>query len=560
MGAVVAASGLAAFAGCGGTDPQSQFHSGGGSGDGATSDASIDVLVLGGPDGSSQHDDFPNPILDNPDGGAMTVPSNAPSLFGPPSQGAQSGGPCLFEPEVGVLYPRNWLRPRFQWTAPAGENLFEIRIHVANQQSDLLVYTAQPSWTMPANVWDDLRLHSNDVAMTVSIRGAALSGGTLSAEALGSSGPIGVAPADAPGAIVYWTTSNGTSLKGFRIGDETVGVTLLTSQVKEVSLGAGDCLGCHVGSPDGDYALFSTDLDTWGNAVALINPDAGALGATPSFLGAGAQQTLATGPLGINAVSQAHWSPGDHVMISSDGTNLVWVDLEAANAASARGTIALTGTQTGGTLAGAPAWSHDGNTIVYVATDHLNSGRLGGDYQQQADPGGTADLFTVPYNKRQGGAIAPIAGANDPAKEEYYPSFSPDDAYIAFDECPNDLNMYNQHMAEVYVIAKGGGTATRLQANDPPMCKGVASPGVTNSWPKWAPAVTTTPDGRAFYWLVFSSTRLGTLPQLFVTPIVVKGGKVQTYSALYLWNQPATEGNHTPAWEYFNVPPPPPPK
>jgi hypothetical protein len=59
---------------------------------------------------------------------------------------------------------------------------------------------------------------------------------------------------------------------------------------------------------------------------------------------------------------------------------------------------------------------------------------------------------------------------------------------------------------------------------------------------------------------VFSSTRdPGGNPQLYVTPIVVEGGKVSTYHALYLWNQPATENNHTPAWDVFKIPPPPPP-
>jgi hypothetical protein len=32
-----------------------------------------------------------------------------------------------------------------------------------------------------------------------------------------------------------------------------------------------------------------------------------------------------------------------------------------------------------------------------------------------------------------------------------------------------------------------------------------------------------------------------------------------THGAIYLWNQPATESNHTPAWNAFKVPPIPPP-
>jgi hypothetical protein len=121
--------------------------------------------------------------------------------------------------------------------------------------------------------------------------------------------------------------------------------------------------------------------------------------------------------------------------------------------------------------------------------------------------------------------------------------------------------MYNQPLAEVSVIPAAGGTPTRLIANDPPACTGKVSPGVTNSWPKWAPGASTASGGRTFYWIVFSSTRdeMGN-PQLYVSPIVVDAtGMVTTYHALYLWNQPPAENNHTPAWDTFNIPPPPPP-
>jgi WD40-like Beta Propeller Repeat len=515
-----------------------------------------------GDGGATVHNDFASPVFDTADGGSA-APSNAPALFGPPSQGAQSGGPCLVEPENDALFPRNWLRPRFRWTAPTNENLFELRLHAQNQQTDLVVYTSALSWTMPQSLWDSLRNDSNDVPLTVSIRGGAYSGGALATEALGSFEPLGIAPADAPGTIIYWTSADGTTLKGFQVGDETVGTTLVPSQVQQISIGVGGCVGCHTGAPDGEYSILSSDVNNWGDFLALVDPDAGTVGAAPPFLGAGAKATLAAGPLGISAATKAHWTQGDHVTIASDDTDLVWVDLEAADMASARGTLARNGTQTGGSNAVAPTWSHDGKSIVYTACAFAAGGRPGSVLGSVtvADPGSTADLFRVPYNDRQGGTITPVAGASSTGTQEYYPAYSPDDAYLVFNECPNDLSMYNQPQAEVYVIPSDGGTATRLRANDPPACASTPSPGITNSWPKWAPAVTTTPDGRSFYWVVFSSKRFGgAIPQLFLTGVMIdRGGALSSYGALYLWNQPSAEGNHTPAWEYFNVPPPPPP-
>src|SRR5262245_27182437 len=69
-----------------------------------------------GDGGVVDRDDFPAPVLDN------GAPNAAPTLFGQPDKG--SGGPCLYEPELGSLFPNNWLRPRFRWTALPGQNLF----------------------------------------------------------------------------------------------------------------------------------------------------------------------------------------------------------------------------------------------------------------------------------------------------------------------------------------------------------------------------------------------------------------------------------------------------
>src|SRR5215467_448977 len=147
---VLAAAPLAGLVdGCGSTNGFSTFDGGGDDGSASDvvpfgNDSSADTAPFNGP-----YSDFPNsPILDSPDGGAA-APPNAAQLFGPPTQGAQSGGPCLVEPEVGSLYPNNWLRPRFRWLPANGENLFELRVHAANQLNDLVVYTTQSSWTMP---------------------------------------------------------------------------------------------------------------------------------------------------------------------------------------------------------------------------------------------------------------------------------------------------------------------------------------------------------------------------------------------------------------------------
>jgi hypothetical protein len=510
--------------------------------------------------------DFPaTPILDAPpDAGAP--PSNVAQLFGGGDAGASSGGPCLIEPEVGALYPNNWLRPRFVWTTANTENLYELRLHVDNQANDLVVYTTQNGWLMPEAMWLNLAKHSQDVPMTVTVRGGLLNGTTLTNEALGSSGPIGIAPVGAPGTIVYWSIVNGQSgygeLQGFAIGDETVGTVLIPPQVRERGDAAvPPCIGCHAATPDGlnvgfmlGYAEGSPGAYT--DSIATLGVDA-APGLVPSFLTADGKAAMdALG--GVPAYSAAYWSKGERIVLLSDvGTDLNWVNLSGVGAA-AKGVVART-SDTG--LVTDPVWTNDGATIVYVSASSLFNGR---------QAGGPMVLYSVPYNQGVGGIAKPIPGILQTGMAQYYPAISPDDQYIVFNSAPSGDDPYSDGEDQIYMSPIGGvttGGPLRLNANDPPAClSGERSPGVTNSWAKWSPSAQyVSVLGNTYYWVVYSSTRYPVgaaqgAPQLYITGIVVDAkGAATTYSSLYLWNQPATQHNHTPAWNYFQVPPAPPP-
>ncbi|UQA58911.1 TolB family protein [Polyangium aurulentum] len=533
-------SGNLGAGGAGASMSTSSGSSQGGGGEGGT--------VFAGTGGGSAWTGFPvDPVVEE------GAPQNAKDLFDAAGAGNPSGGPCLVEPEPGTLFPRNWLRPRFRFVPAAGQNLFEIRLHIAGEPNDLVVYTKDPSWTMPADMWLGLAADVIDKPIDVSIRGGAFDGTSLTDVSVGASGPFTIAPTEAAGSIVYWTTSGGSALKGFKVGDESVIEALAPGQVQMNTVSDADvtCVGCHTSTPDGKMVAF-TAQGPWGNALASIEEMS--VGAEPSFLGQGARATLQQfGETGISTFSGAHWKPGDRIMVSGLGkftaSQLTWFDLEATGFGEgvSYGYIKREGDPRG---VGAPAWSHDGNTIVYVSTDAQTTGRLDKGY---------ADLFFVPYANKAGGVAAPMPGASAPALSEYYPAFSPDDRLLAFNRIPGTDNMYDAPNAEVFVIPAKGGEPVRIDANDPPACSGKASPGVTNSWPKWAPEAKTV-NGKTYYWLIFSSKRGGAgNPQLYVTGVVAEGDKLTTYPALYLWNQPEAENNHTPAWDVFDIPPVPPP-
>jgi hypothetical protein len=488
----------------------------------------------------SQYTDFPSTPLVDPNG---NTPTGAPTLFGPASGGSMSGGPCLVDPEDGALFPQNWLRPRFHFIAPGGQNLFEIRLHSDKEANDFVVYTAQSTWTMDSSTWSKLAAHLVDQPITVTVRGGVFNGSQLvGGPQLGSTATFTIAPADAAGAIVYWTTSNGTALRGFTIGQETVQDILRPAQATTA------CVGCHSSTPDGRFVAFSASDDPNNGdpaAFAMRSSDGSLM--TPSFISTAASSLLARTGQELPTFSSAHWATGDRIGLSMLYTNpqyeIIWTDLEATAMDEGKGWGKLART-------GDPAFpsqaqfSHDGMTVVYSSGTDVTSGVTLSD----------GDLRTIPYANRMGGTSTAVPGASDAMWNEFYPTWSPDDKLIAFDRLPKGEKSYNNAKSELYVIAAQGGTPTRLAANDPPACGSRKSPGVTNSWPKWAPDSQQN-GSRTFYWITFSSTRGDSgNPQLYVSPVVVDGGTVKSYPALYLWNQPAMENNHTPAWDNFQIP------
>jgi hypothetical protein len=593
-------------------------------------------------------------VIDTTNG--ATTPTNAPDQF--TGTAATTGGPCILEPQDGTLFPNNWLRPRIRFTPGAGQTLFEIRIHADNQANDLYVYTTNTTWPLYYDTWGKLALTTVDQDITVTVTG--LAGATASS----STSTFRIAPATAGGTMIYWAAAGECAgqawLEGFNVGDETVASVLKPSQAQWytprdgwgniVADGGGvvDCIGCHSGVPDGDGGVghsvaFLNSWDTtnlgWPGIMASVDPDAG-IGTVPSWVTPGGKQAFNQPWLGLAAFSAEDWQT-EHVAISSyaqqldltkcsdvnnnyqasgcpysaAGTaeptqphgSLAWFDLSStvpyidagggqdiglglgADFGTSFGFLDRTGDSNGVEF---PAWSHDGKTVAYVSTDGGQDGRLAV---------GSADIYTVPYNNRQGGTATPLAGAADPQWDEFYPSFASNNLFLAYTRAPPAENMYYNMHDEIFVVPlNGAATATRLVANDPPTCAATPSPGVTNSWPKWSPDVQSCPNGLTYYWIVFSSSRDGvpwgsgtrryndsapatqatTTSQLYLAGMTVdqSSGAIKTYPAIRIWNQPSAttaslpsctsgstlspglpQSNHTPLWQNITIEAPPPP-
>ncbi len=557
---------------------------------------------------------------------AADAPANVEALF----VGASSGAACVTEPPDGSLIPRNWLRPRFkvQGTVTA----YQVTLSADGIENDLVGYAGPGGWSIPYENWVYVagRANSAPVPVTATIRAH---NGTGFTESLIT---FTIAPASAGGAMVYWASKqskdniNASELKGFTVGDEEVVTTLKPADVQEGDIrsydsyavksnaggewndatgadpGKPSCIGCHTSTPDGAAVAFN-DGFPWAGLTASIEPETrGARATGVSDLGA---RLLKTPFIGTIAFSKGHWSTGDRKALASftsltpynnvianlsEKADLVWINLEAEGSAdfsampdvlfdSFRGTGWDVIARTGDTRAAAnPAWNDAGDLIAYASVARVAGSHVGGiqasAVAKQPDTvlaGPTeADLYTVPFNSGAGGPATAVAGAAEPGVAEYYPDFSPDGKFLAFNRAASTTGyIYYRPDGEVNIIPAAGGAPHRLVANDPPACTGEASPGVINSWPKWGPSIGAA-NGGSYYWVIFSSARgyegqfnvppdyytptsLDTRSsQLYLAGVFVKAdGTIESYPGVYIWNQSKDTSNLTPAWDEFQIPP-----
>ena len=607
---------LVGAAGCAGVKPAATPGSGGSLGTGHAGNIGIGGFGGTGPMMPEKCNglctDFPaEPIFD------VGVSHDVAGMFGSPSG---SGGPCVTEPEEGALFPNNWLRPRVR--VPGSTGALKITFHADMEANDLVAYTTSESWALPKDIWTKLALHVVEKDISITVQTPA--GGATTVK-------FQVAPVGAGGSMVFWAANpaaagktgvenmlpsaivDDSMLLGFTVGDESTVPTLkITDVQQQVALQNGQtqsshCIGCHAGTPDGDYVSF-VDAWPWGAAFAGVKPEITGK-AMPNFVGGtctdwntcSAPKTFVQYPWnGPMTFSAAHWSAdgtGEKMAIIATQVQditmpwgqsspnwqpgrLAWVDLKSSATTTTNGQVNPTAGTAFGFLqrtgdphpaAAFPSWSHDGNSIVYVSVACPNPGQQNGCGTQDGRLyKGAADLYEVPYGNKAGGTATPVPGASTTDNEEYYPALAPDDKLIAFTRVPAGQEMYANPNAEMWVVPRqAGAQAKRLAANDPPSCSGKVSPGVNNHWPKWSPDRLTYGNS-TYYWLIFSSNRYGLPPvttssngqsktvqvsQLYITAVVVNEVDVVTrYSAIYLWNQPQNRLNTTPAWDNFHIP------
>ncbi len=422
--------------------------------------------------------------------------------------------PWLY-PEDGSALPRNTKSINFQWLDLAAE---AYRLHFTSTVSDIDLYMGQNGWESDSGVWQVIAGTNAGGSVEVELE-AVVDGQLYSTDPL----TLKVNRMDARGSIFYWTT-NMSSI--FRIpygGDYEEYLSVKTT--------GGYCVGCHAIS-GGDVPLLAySSVGFW-----HVDPDEPMEG----YMEIRHLDEMDT----FTLVRETEYT-GDYKTFSPEGDLML---------TSARGVLSMYDTRTGELLADiTPTYEETGESMPIAHAEWMPSGDVvaltvaeDGMYYSWQVHG--SRLYVMDYlgNGLFGQPelfVDPDDLYDDGAHIAYYPDWSPDSEWLAFNVSTGDS--YDDEDAEVWAIHRDGGDAVLLQAAN-------KDGGLTNSWPVWGPL----PDDEVL-WLAFSSKRdygytaTADLPQVWVTtfdPTLAEAGEDPSTPAIWLVGQDPEDNNHVPVW------------
>ncbi len=447
-------------------------------------------------------------------------PADAPGKFGGAND--PSRAPQIVYPPNGVLVPPNMNEIEWHWRAGAGNDLFELGVKSA--LLDLRVYfTCNPlgtgcGWSPDATVWGILSSAGRgDDALTYVLRGTSNKGGASVGAAAAQT--IAFGEEDILGGLYYWNAGAGATMR-YEFG---VSGQKAETFMNAPKAGAATCVGCHVLSRDG--ARVSLGLDIPGPAAYKVFDVASR----------GLVFGSAPGP-GANFFS---FSPDNAQIMVSNGVTLSLRDAKTGTAIQEK--------VADGAM---PDWSPDGTTVVFAKPKDSPPcfGAICG------SPGvSEASLYVA--GKAGSGFGAPSVLVPAGGQNAYYPSFSPDGAWVVFNRASvgtdakgDAKSSYDAPDATVWVVSsKGGSPVAMTKAGSPN----------GDSWPKWMQRDQKY-RGKKLMWFTFSSRRAyglrqdaGKNAQIWMAafdPDAAAAGKDASFSAFWLPFQDIASGNHIAQW------------
>jgi hypothetical protein len=458
------------------------------------------------------------------------APADAPMRFG----GAvdPSFTPELVYPPDAVAVPPNLGELEIHYRT-GGATLFELA--ASTPTVELRVYFGCPEaapggciYTPARDVWEAFATAAAGRGpITYSLRGTDDTG-RVSATASRS---IRVTGEPITGGLYYWHASRGT-IERFEFG---VRGAVAETYLDRARAGAGMCIGCHALSRDGTRMTVGTDTPT--EVMQMYDV-------------ASRTRLWQTGMRGLFPPSPTE---PNFVSLNADGSLVVGSSLMGLTFRDGA-TGAITAGPVGAGPSEMPDVSPDGMHVVYVSVPPGPT--FPGLYDLSSVVSGTIRRmdFDGTAWADSGTALVEAGTGNN-----YYPTYSPDGAFIVFNRSPSNTPSMGMDAssamtayvpdAQLWVVPAGGGAPVQLlRAN-----------GFADAWPKFDPTMYVS-EGRPLYWLAWSSRRAFGLrydesgphaPQLWMAafdPTEAAAGNDPAFPAFRLPFQDVDTGNHIAQW------------
>jgi WD40 repeat protein len=393
-----------------------------------------------------------------------SLPPGTVGLFDGPEDPALA--PHIVYPPADTVMPRNLGDFEIHWTDAHAHDVFEISLH--SEFTDVRVYVpggnglapAGPmaSWSaFEASEW--LSAVGQDSSVSFRVRG--VTSGAPGAVGAAAPQTVQLSNEDMAGGLYYWAAASKTAVIGiFRHDMSKPGQPaeefLTTNQT------SGRCVACHVLSRDGTRMAITYD---GGDKPATMVDVA----------------TAAVAP------STTRWNFGT---FTPDNTQFLSIEdgVLVVRDALTQGVLA---TMPSAAAVSHPDLSPDGTKLVYATNP---SGFHDWEFI-------TGQIYTRTYDQatRTFGPEQPLV--ND-GKNNFYPSWSPDGAWILFNKDTMGGVTYDNPNSSTWVVKADGSL--------PPVELAAAneSLGLTNSWARWAPFPQTLgPAAEPMFWITMASKR-----------------------------------------------------
>ena len=491
-------------------------------------------------------------------------------------KGAKSGTFAVYYPPNLVLLPPNLGQMEVHYQSSTAHNVFMVRFY--SDISTVRLFTTDPRFLkLDLKQWAAVGLTNMGQKVMMDVWSTSTTASTTNARS--STYTLLIAESKIRGGLYYWDTTKPEGIYRYDFEKPTSAAEAYYTR-KE----ANDCVGCHAVSRGGKLVGFTksggsgmTDIFDTKTRTSVVNPGGKYRGDIQTFGPKGEEVIVAHQGIltrrevksgkeleKIRTSSFDKCSAGAKCNVAGEvckgvcsKTSFLCTSSTTCPKGETCGTFLCRGN-----MATHPDWSPDGTKLVYAASSLADYHSSDKGFKIPDDVHFKNGSVYLIERSSSGSWKAPellVKGGNK--INYYYPTFSPQGDWIAFNRSTGDS--YADFDASVWVTSTKPISGKRITKNLSVTAGSMAKS--SNSWPRWSPFIQQY-SGQNIYWLTFSSVRDYGLrlrnssvskyedkaPQVWMVPFdtsrALKGQDPTPWPPFWLPFQNYTHHNHIAQW------------